>query len=266
MGANAVLLPHTLAHYASLGFDSLIVNVHLTSYDDPLLPRVRAIAQEFGAEIGSIYIGKWLKSVNTFLYGQTLCERPNDWFVLADVDEFQIYPEDIRTFFSKMDEAKFDFVEGCVIDRIARDGSLPAVAADRAIWEQFPLAGMITFPILKANILKVVAAKGYVRLAWGQHSALSGRGCPREQQYIQVHHFKWWSGLTDRLEERVEFFKQHGVSIWDESQRFIDYCRQHDGKIDVSDPELFVAESGTEYTLWPNVKERVLEVAKAHGK
>lgn len=265
VGVNVVILPHMLKHYAALGFDSMRLNVHLENYDDAILHCVREIAWEFKAEIASIFVGKWLLSVNPFLYGHTQRQNPADWFVLADVDELQVYPEDIHTFFERMERDGFDFVEGCVIDRIARDGGFPDVVKDKSIWEQFPLAGMITFPILKANILKVVAAKGFVKLAPGQHSALDGKGCPREQEYIPVHHFKWWNGLKQRLETRIALYQSYEQTIWRESQRFLDYYEQHNGKFDLADPKLFIAESTEEYALWPDVKQQVLAVAKEHG-
>ncbi len=265
VGSNAVLLPHMLEHYAALGFDSIQINVHLETYDDPLLDRVQAISREFGAEIASIFIGKWVQTVNPFLYEQTKRHNLADWFVLADVDELQIYTEDIHTLIARVEKDGFDYVEGCIVDRIARDGGFPDVVTSRSIWEQFPLAAMITFPILKANILKVVAAKGFVYLAPGQHAALNGKGCPREQAYIPVHHFKWWSGLVERLKARVAFYRSHDEPIWQESQRFLDYYEERQGRFDLSDPGLFVAESTTEYPLWPEVKRQVLAVAKERG-
>ncbi len=265
VGSDVELLPHMLAHYAGFGFDSLLVNVHLEKYDDPLLARVQEISTEFGAEICSVFVGKWLQCVNPFLYRYTRRQKLSDWFVLADVDELQIYPEDIRSFLTRMDHLGFDFVEGCMIDRVARHGDFPEIVRDKTIWEQFPLAGLITYPVLRANILKVVAAKGFVELAPGQHFALNGRGSPRDEFYIPVHHFKWCKGIVRRLKKRAEFYKLYDEPIWSESQRFVEYYDQHNGKIDVSDPNFFLAESTTDHPLWRSIKKQVLSVAKFHG-
>jgi len=265
VGSNVELLPHMLAHYAAFGFDSLVVNAHLESHDDPLFMKIQAIGREFGAEVCSVFIGKWLQSVNPFLYAHTQRQKPGDWFVLADVDEFQIYPEGIRPFFARMDRRGFDFVEGCMIDRVARDGGFPEIKSDEAIWKQFPLAGLVTYPILKGNILKVVAARGFVKLAPGQHSTLGGNRPPRDEVYIPVHHFKWWKGVVERLRKRVELYKLYKEPIWLESQRFLDYYERHNGKIDVLDPSFFLAESTTDYPLWGVVKNRVLSLARSQG-
>jgi hypothetical protein len=161
-----------------------------------------------------------------------------------------------------MDALGFDYVEGCMIDRIAKDGSFPSVVDDITVWEQFPLAGLITYPVLTANILKIVAAKGFVNLGLAQHSACNGLGCPRECEYIAVHHFKWSKGIVERLRRRIELYKTYGEAIWPESQKFLEYVEQHGGKIDVSDPAFCLAESTTQYPFWEVVKQNVWCTAK----
>jgi hypothetical protein len=251
-----------LAHYAELKFDSLLVNVHIERYDDPLLDSVREITKRFHADIDSIYVGKWLQSVNPFLYAHSLRQRPLDWFVLADTDEFHVYPMEIHALLAGMDRLGFEYVEGCLLDRLARDGGFPEIVQSKNIWEQFPLAGLITYPLLGANMLKVVAAKGFVNIAPGQHSAQSGNGCPRDRTYIPVHHFKWSRGIVDRLRKRAEFYKQYGEGLWTESQRFVDYYDKHGGKINVKDPQFCLSESTMDFPSWEVIKRHVLSSAK----
>lgn len=265
VGSNINVLPHMLAHYAGLGVDSMQVNVHLERFDDPLFVEAQAVCREYGAEISSVFVGKWLQAVNPFLYEYTRRQKPDDWFLLADVDEFQVYPEDIRSFLLKMDRRGFDCVDGCLIDRVARDGSLPEVLKTKTIWEQFPLAGLLTYTILGANVLKVVAAKGHVKIVSGQHFAVGGKVAPRTEAFVPVHHFKWQKGVDARLRRRVDLFQQYEVKHWPESQRFLDYCARHDDKIDVDDPRFCFADSTTVYPLWNDVKGRILTLAKEHG-
>jgi hypothetical protein len=255
-----------LAYYADLKLDSLLVNVHVERYDDPLLDSVREIAKCFHADIDSIYVGKWLQSVNPFLYAHSLRQRPLDWFILADTDEFQVYPKEIHTLLAEMDRLGFEYVEGCIIDRLARDGSFPKIERSKNLWEQFPLAGLITYPLLGGNMLKVVAAKGFVAIAPGQHAAQSGKGCPRDRTFIPVHHFKWSKGIVERLRERVEFYKRYREGLWTESQRFLDYCDKHEGKIDVRDPQFFLSESMMDFPSWEVIKRHVLSFAKFRGR
>jgi hypothetical protein len=257
VGSHIDLLHHMLQHYRQIGVDSLTINIHLETYADPLYGQILDIAKQYDGEIGAVYAGKWLQSVNPFLYGQAREKRPKDWFVVADVDEFQIYPRDLRDFLTEMEECGYDHVEGCFVDRIGKEGSFPEVS-QAPLWGQFPLAGMITYPLLGGNIQKIVAAKGTVKLGPGQHFARNGAGCPRQQEYIPVHHFKWSKGLIERLRKRAGLYKAFDDPIWVESQRFIDYYDAHGGCFDISDPRLLLAECGKEYPLWKYVKELVL--------
>jgi hypothetical protein len=266
VGSRLDLLPHMLRYYRGIGITSLLVNLHLDTYQSPLFHKACAICKTFGATIDGVFIGKWLQGVNPFLYWQTRRQHLDDWFILADVDEFQAYPRDVRLFLSDMDKQGYDYVQGCLLDRIGRDGTFPSVAEDMPVWEQYPLAGLVTYRILKANILKIVAAKGYVRLAPGQHGAVNGTGCPVEQECIQVHHFKWSSDVVTRLEHRVDLYTAFNEVIWPESQRFIEYYRATGGRIDVDDPELLLVESALEYPHWNTVKEMISEQLRRYKR
>lgn len=263
IGGSVDVLPHALAHYRGLGIQSCFLHVQIPSAADPLKARVEEIARQFGFSIASVNIGPWLHDTNRALYRQTLASRPDDWFLIADQDELQVYPQNLHSILEDCDRDGNDYIEGCFIDRFARDGSFPAVSASESIWEQFPLAGFVSASILEANPNKIVAAKGRVALAPGQHFALSGRGCPPEDLYIPVHHFKWVAGVLERLKHRAQFRRQHGDRYWDESQRFVDYCRAHNGRLDVADASLFLAEALPDYPHWERVKQLSIDKARA---
>jgi hypothetical protein len=262
VGSRLDLLPHTLSHYGSMGIDSLLVSVHLETYDSPLYSEIAAICKAHHAVIVGVYAGPWLQEVNPFLYRQALRQYPDDWFVVADVDEFHVYPEGVCEFLKRIEDSGYDYVQGCLVDRLAKNGELITVRPDVTIWQQFPLAGMVTYPILKANILKIVAAKGYVRLAPGQHTASNGNGCPTQQAYIPVHHFKWSSDVIPGLRDRVQLYQRHEEDIWRESERFIHYLKQHEGKVCIDDPELMIAAAERQYPHWNVLSRRAQDYAQ----
>jgi hypothetical protein len=259
IGSHLDLLPHMLSHYKAAGIDSLIVNLQIEHYSDPLYAEAVDVCREFHATLYSVYIGPWLQHVNTFLFSQARETYPNDWFVLADLDEFQVYPQEIPKFLETVDHEGFSYVEGCVIDRLAADGGFPAVSKDVSIWDQFPLAGMLTYPLTGAAIHKVVAVKGKLPLTGGQHRPLSGKGYPRERQFIPVHHFKWTQGLDVRLSRRVEFFKRTHQPFGDHSERFVQYYGDYNGRIDINDPKLMIEKCYKDYPHWNALKQRVFE-------
>jgi hypothetical protein len=261
VGGYADVLPHMLAHYRGLGVESFFIHVHASHEGDPVLEQVTEIVRNFGCGISSVTVGEWLHNTNRKLYHRTLESRPDDWFLIADQDELQVYPRDMTSILEHCERQGYEYIEGCFLDRLARDGSFPAVSANESIWLQFPLAGIVSASVLQANPNKIVAAKGRVRLGAGQHYALSGRGCPPEELYIPVHHFKWVSGILERLEQRAEFRRERGDRYWEESQRFIDYCHAHNGRLDIGDPSFHLAHALPEYSQWDVVKR--LSIARA---
>jgi hypothetical protein len=257
------LLPHFFAHYRQLGIESCLVTVHVENYGAPLYSEISDICKKYGATIVAVYAGKWFQDVNPFLYRQIQQTFPEDWFIFADVDEFQIYPgvHSVTDFMGQLGYQGYDYVEGVVIDRLARDGGFPEVDAGESIWRQFPLAAMLTYPLLHANILKIVAAKGSVKLGGGQHFALNGKGCPPKRAYIPVYHFKWSKDVADRLRARIDFYKSAGDILWEQSDRFLAYYQTHDGKIDVSDTRLWVEECGMIYPRWKELCDFIFNKA-----
>jgi hypothetical protein len=262
VGGCVDVLPHMLAHYRGLGIESFFVHVHARGDDDPVLEEAARAVGAFGCEMASTTTGEWRHDTNRELYRKARESRPDDWFVIADQDELQEYPRELPAIVRECEAAGYEYIEGCFVDRVARDGSFPPVAPHESIWRQFPLAGMVSASLLEANPNKVVAAKGKVELGAGQHYAFSGRGCPAEELYIPVHHFKWVAGVLERLEQRAAFRRAHGDRYWEESQRFVDYCRAHGGRLDVKDAAFLLDEAAPEYAHWQDLKQRSIELAR----
>ena len=254
-GAHVDVLGHMLEHYRGLGIESFFVNLNLSDEKDPIREQVEEITRRFGCGIAGVTIGDWhLLQQQVYLKQREL--YPSDWFVLADQDELQVYPADLRDVMA--DCGSWDYIRGCFVDRIARDGSFPAVEAEKPIWEQFPLGGFITALIGGGDPRKVVAVKGALPIRKGNHHAYEGRACPSRQYYIPVHHFKWTANVAERLTERAEAMKRHGTLEWTESARFVEYYRANGGRIAVEDPRLLIGECAPDYPHWEKIKKIVL--------
>jgi hypothetical protein len=252
IGSHLDLLPHMLRHYSSLGIESFLINVHCASEDDPIYEQAVASLDKWNIRVANTYVGDWVIDVNTRLYRQSMAKYPHDWYVITDLDEFHVYPDALKDFLRSMERRGLDAVPGLVVDRVARGGLLSGVLEDVSIWSQFPLGATVTYSLLKANCLEVVAARGFVELSHGQHMALTGKACPLEQECVPVHHFKWTSGLAERLEKRVSLYKAYDIPYWRQSQRFLEFFRRSGRKLDLSPPEFLVAECVNEYRYYPN--------------
>jgi hypothetical protein len=184
------------------------------------------------------------------LYSRARTGQPDDWFIIADQDELQHYPDGIHCAIDYCNRHGYDYIEGCLIDRIASDGLLPSVAGDIALADQFPLAGIVSAVLAGTCVNKIVAARGHVKLVHGQHYALSGIGCPVAHLYVQVHHFKWTAHLIPSLVARLSDQGRYSV----ECRRLMSYFERHE-RIDVTDPELLLAPCAVDYLHWPTLKQ-----------
>lgn len=255
VGGKIEALAHMLEHYRSIGIESFFVNLHLADEQDPAREQVEEIAHRFGCGIASVTVGHW-QLVLQQLYLKPREQYPSDWFLLADQDEFQVYPAAIQDVIQ--DCGRWDYIRGCFVDRIARDGRFPALLPEKPVWDQYPLGGMLTSQILRGDPRKVVAVRGPLTLKKGNHHAYEGTACPSRDYYIPVHHFKWTAGLEARLDERAKSLQQGGFQQWHESERFVEYCRLSGGRIYLDDPNLWIAECAPDYPHWERLKKMVL--------
>jgi hypothetical protein len=255
VGGNVDVLPHMLAHYRGIGIESFFVNLHLSSEQDPVREEVEAIVRQFGCGLASVAVGNWML-VQQELYARQREQYPSDWFIVADQDELQVYPAPIEDVVKSC--GRWDYIRGCFVDRIARDGGFPSLLPDQPIWEQFPMGGAVTLQVLAGDPRKVVAVRGPIALKSGNHHAREGTGCPTREFYVPVHHFKWTAGLEARLTKRATVLKDDGFPEWGESARFVKYCGLTGGKIDLSDPRLYIGECAPDYPHWEAIKKIVL--------
>jgi hypothetical protein len=262
VGDHVELLALMLAHYRALGIESFSVNVNVRDANDPCVRRVEEIVRAFGTRINSVTAGEWLHGSNRAIYRRAREEFPDDWFVLADCDELQAWPDDLRSVLAWCERRGYDHVEGCFVDRLARDGDFPAYRAGVPLAEQYPLGAHLSYPLAGANPCKVVAAKGRVALGPGQHFADGGTVCPASDVYVPVHHFKWTDGIVERLRRRAASRARAGDPYWDESARVVAHCDANGGRIDLGDPRFLVAPCAPAYPHWDAVKRECAALAE----
>lgn len=252
------LLGQMLKHYSILGISSFLVHAHLRSPDDNALAALRSVVAKFDHDIESVGYGD--HAVTQRQAWDSRKRKPDDWFVIADVDEFQAYPSSIQAVITHCEERGYDHVKGCFLDRVASNGTLTQINTEQSLWDQYPMGLFLTYPILRADPRKVVAARGSVDMANnGHHVALSEKGCPITDYFIPVHHFKWVEGVLEALERRIDFVRRNSTSPhWQESQRFLDYYRER-GRVDFDDPALFAARCDPDYPHWSILRNLFIE-------
>lgn len=259
VGKRITILPQMLDHYLSFELDSLQIWVHLQYRGDPLLEKVEEILERRGLKVAGTRIGDWL-DVQYDLLDTVRRRNPHDWFLLADQDELQVYPQKIDELISHCEARGYNCIRGLFLDRFSRDGRFPSVDPARDLWSQFPIGASFTYPILNGNPRKVVATKGPIEFTnSGHHDVVGGNPMPVSDCLAQVHHFKWVEGLLSYLDERTSCRKNDAPAVEREKQRLIRYLANHGDRIDLDDPKILAALCGERYPHWEILVRRLVE-------
>jgi hypothetical protein len=212
----------------------------------------------------------------TALYNYIKGTKPNDWWIVSDDDELQVYPYEISDIIKECEKHNFDFVTGGFLDRIGPDGIFPEVTRDTNIHSAFPYAGFFRYPMSKACPNKVTLMKGYQDICSGQHYATFKDGTnswgkahpkrmPIEEVFTQVHHFKWDATCVERIKEVADIDKPYAYS--EEYRTMYNAIRVFDWKIDICNPEFKVEKLNNfsyidymDYTKWNLLRDKIVTI------
>jgi len=275
IGHGIELLPHFIQHYKKM-----VDEINIVIYSSELYPNlefdVNSIIKNY-SNVKIIYVEYWRifdwEHV-TFLYNKIKMTYPDDWWLMADIDEFQLYSKSIPEIVEDCEKNGWKFVTGGFLDRIGYDGNFPEICEDISIWKQFPMAGFFRYPISKACPNKVTLCKGYIEISNGQHYAIideettwKWRGWnhplryPVDQNFTQVHHFKWDSTIKRRLKMVADIKKEYSYS--DEYKIMYDYLRKN-RSVDISNKEFMFeyisVDKYDNYTKWNTLKNKIISI------
>ena len=270
VGENTHILPHMLKHYEDQ-IDKAYVAVYRQGEDDGILEEI----EELGIEPFMVFTeDKYNWNRVTEIYNLVKQTKPNDWWIVADDDELQVYPDDIEYIIKNCEKGGYDFVTGGFLDRLGPDGTFPEVNRNTDIHKAFPLAGFFRYPMSKACPNKVTLMKGYQDVTPGQHYALFKDGTnswgvghpkrmPVNEVFTQVHHFKWDSSCVNRIKKVADNKKEYSFS--DEYMVMYNAIKDSNWKIDINNPEYFIDSlrefsyiEYNDYTNWTVLKDKIV--------
>ena len=272
VGENTHILPHMLKHYEDK-VDDIHVIVYRQSEDDTILEQIESL----GIEPCLIYTDdKYNWESVTYLYNLVKKSKPNEWWIVSDDDELQVYPRDIKEIIEECEREGYDFVTGGFLDRIGVDGTFPEVNPGTNLHKAFPYAGFFRYPMSKACPNKVTLMKGYQQISPGQHYAEFSDGTnswganhrkrmPIERCFTQVHHFKWDSTCIDRILKVADVRKEYAYS--QEYRKMYHAIRKSGWKIDIEKPEYFVEKlkefsyiKYNDYSKWNVLRDKIVKI------
>jgi hypothetical protein len=260
--------------------DEICVVVHITEQHPFILeevdsyvskyPQAKVVATDYGRAFD------WNRV--TERYNELTATHPDDWWIVADIDEFQVYPQGNPLHIIKeCDRNGWEIVRGGFIDRLGGNGDFPELSPTRTISGQYPLMGFFRYPISNACPNKISLMKGKIELTPGQHYAIINghttwgwQGwehpliAPYQQFSVQVHHFKWTASSIKRMEKIVEVDKDYAFS--DEYRKMYDSIKNNDFKIDIDNQEFMFEYSEVtdfgydEYHQWNKLIKKIVTI------
>ena len=248
VGENTHMLPHMINHYKGI-VDKIYVVVYRQDPLDGILEQVINLGiKPFKVVTEEKY--NWERV--TELYNEVKNTKPNEWWIVSDDDELQVYPRPIEDIIKSCERNGYDFVTGGFIDRIGTNGIFPEVARDTNILEAFPLMGFFRFPMSGACPNKVTLMKGHQQISSGQHYAVFEDGTnswgsyhpkrmPIDECFTQVHHFKWDSSVIERIKAVANVNKPYAYSS--EYQLMFDNIKKDNWKININKSNYLVERS-----------------------
>ena len=275
IGHGVNLIPHFIDHYSKY-----VDEIQFVVYQSPIHPTLINDVKEAIKDHKHVKIVKTIENTEfdwgkvTALYNLMKSKNPNDWWVIADIDEFHLYPnDDLKILITNCDKYGWDLVRGGFIDRIGPEGTFSKLEPNTNIFKQFPNAGFFRYPMSKACPNKVCVMKGYIELTDGQHYAKidgyttwkwQGWNHPliNPHSYIQVHHFKWDSSSIERIKAVADIKQSYSYS--DEYKLMYDRIRKSKFKIDLTNPE-YMFETCTKsqfgyYKQWNKLIKKIMTI------
>lgn len=275
IGHGVSLLPHFIEHYYNM-----VDEINFVVYESDLHPKLqrdvkRAIRGKEKAKIvKTVYdrIFDWNRV--TDLYNEQIKKSVSYWYMIADIDEFQIYPESPNYIVSDCDSRGWEIVRGGFIDRIGNNGEFSEIKEGVSMFEQFPIAGFFRYPMSGACPNKICLVKGGTEITSGQHYAkIDGQTtwrwqgwnhpliAPVEKYSVQVHHFKWDSTCLERIKRVADINQNYSYS--DEYKIMYESIIKNKSKIDISDPN-FMFEYGCtffdDYEKWNILIKKIISI------
>lgn len=272
VGSRTNILWHFLTYYSNI-VDEICVGIY--DWNDRNLNReVEEIIKSFPK--AKIVLRHTAEKYNwetvTNMYNEIKNYHPNDWWVVADDDEFHEYGMSLESIIDACENNGWELVRGGFVDRVGPNGTFPVLDPEEDIFKQFPLAGFFRYPLSGACPNKVCIMKGYVELTPGQHYAkIDGHTtwrwqgwnhpliAPYKEYNVLVNHFKWDSTCIERIKDVADTFNSY--SYHSEYRKMYKALEQNDFKIDVTDPRFMIEEAGIwGYTNWNRLLNIIVSI------
>lgn len=278
IGHGTNLINHFVNHYKDMVHD-----INFIVYESDATPNLLKDVKELIKNYNNVNIIKSVKNRVydwervTLLYNMVKSEDLKSWWVISDIDEFHLYPD--NSLLKVVDECEnnnWNIVRGGFIDRIGKDGEFVEIVEKESLWKQFPNAGFFRYPMSKACPNKICITRGNIEITAGQHYAkIDGHTTWRWQGWnhpliapveifsVQVHHFKWDKTSIDRIKSVADINQDYAYSK--EYGIMYNALRKNRFKLNFENPEYFFEKNQTKpdyknYKNWNKLIKKIISI------
>ena len=273
-GHNTTMLHHMLRHYQH-NVKEIFVVLYAHHKDDPVIEEGKQILEKFNLKPYKIAIEEafnWERV--TELYNETTSLKPDEWWIVSDDDELQLYSKPTYQIIDECEDNGWEFVTGGFLDRIGEDGKFPKITEDCDVWKEMPNAGFFRYPLSRAEANKVTMLKGKHNVVPGQHFVQFEDGStswgkshplryPVEKNFTQVHHFKWDYSVLQRLKEVSNSTANESFAL--EYAQMLSAIQYLDYKLDLNNREFMFERidkpNYNHYRKWNSLREKILNIS-----
>jgi hypothetical protein len=277
LGHGHELLPHYIEHYSKY-VDELQFVIYESAASARILNKSKVIINRYpNCKIVKVVrdrVFDWEKV--TILYNMIKNKHKDDWWVIADIDELHLYPnDDLRSMINICDLNMWSIIRGGFVDRVGPNGEFPKLNNKENIFKTFSMGGFFRYPLSDACPNKIAVVKGHIEITNGQHYAkLNGHTtwrwqgwnhpeiAPYENYSVQVHHFKWDKTCVERIKKVAEVNQDYSYSK--EYHKLYDQLKKTNFNVDINKKEfLFMeCEKGEydEYKHWDKLIRKIVSI------
>lgn len=190
---DARLLRHFLDHYETAGVSKFHIAV-----SPQLASAVAAWQERYRITIHTDHMvdDALIGGVTAVSEMRRRYQRPDEWAVVVDLDEFVEFDGKLPEILSLADAEGANVVRAIMWDRFTADGRIVPFEDDRPLTECFPIRAKFIHNVMNGAGFKGVLVKGAIE-ALGAHHTFAGEVvCSRQ---FDLSHYKWIEGSIDRL-------------------------------------------------------------------
>ena len=234
-GTRVPWLPHFVRHYQAQGIERFHLTVQCEDgkrrSGEAARRRALGLVRPLGVEHVDLLERDYDAMALREHHDRVQKESGATWFVWADIDEFQVYPQSVPAMIAGWVREGALACSGFFVDRVTRSGELVDFDHAEPIWGQFPVGATVTRDVVAGQVNKVVCSHVSVRVQHGNHDPARDQKIRWAGRRVPVFHFKWDRTVVRRLRVRLTENWKARCHWWTQTARLLETLKANGGRL-----------------------------------